>query len=235
MEVTGMHRRQAAILTADVIGYGRLVSEDEAGTHDRLQKLHKELIEPAVDAHEGRIVKPAGDGVLAEFVSAVEAVRCAVEIQRALDIPNGAFGAGPPLQLRIGVHLGGVLAEGGGLRGDGVKVAARLEGLAEPGGICITRTVLGQVKGQVDVAFEDMGEIEIEDIPQPVHVFQVLLDPNAAKRQAGVADGKPWYRQVPALILGLALFAFLVSASLWLLSVYSLPPEPETLPLPDWT
>jgi adenylate cyclase len=230
-----MHRRLAAVLTADVIGYGRLVSEDQARTLDRVRKLRKELIEPAVGAHEGRIVKPAGDGVLAEFVSAVEAVRCAVEIQRALDVPNGAFGAGPPLQLRIGVHLGGVLAEGGGLRGDGVKVATRLEGLAKPGGICITRTVLGQIKGQVDVAFEDLGEIEVEDIPQPVHVFQVLLDPNAAKRPAGVAGGRPWHRQVPALALGLAMFAFLVSASLWLITAYSLPPEPVAFPLPDRT
>ncbi|HEX9768095.1 MAG TPA: adenylate/guanylate cyclase domain-containing protein [Kiloniellales bacterium] len=235
MEISGMHRRLAAILTADVIGYSRLVSEDEAGTLDRVRKLRKELIEPAVEAHEGRIVKPVGDGLLAEFVSAVEAVRCAVEIQRALGLANGGFGAGPPLQLRIGVNLGDVFAEGGDIHGAGVDIAARMEGLAEPGGICITRTVLGQIKGRVDVAFEDLGEIEVEDIPQPVHVFRVLLDPNAAKRPSAAAVETPWHRQWPMLALAVALIAFLVSAGLWLFASQPVPPDPEVFPLPDRT
>ncbi len=142
MEISSMHHRLAAILTADVVGYSGLMSEDEAGTLDRVLRLRQELIEPAVAAHEGRIVKLMGDGLLAEFGSAVEAVSCAVEIQRALAEPARDSGA-PPLQLRIGVNLGDVLAEGGDIYGDGVNVAARLEGLADPGGICITRTVFG--------------------------------------------------------------------------------------------
>ena len=227
MEVSGMHRRLAAILTADVIGYSQLVSEDEAGTLDRLRKLRKELIEPAVDAHEGHIVKPVADGLLAEFVSAVEAVRCAVQIQRALGLANGAFGPGPPLRLRIGVNLGDVFAEGGKIR---------TEDLADPGGICITRTVLGQIKGRVDVAYEDLGEFEIANIPQPVHVFRVLLDPDAAKRTSAVAGTKPWYANWPMLALGLALFAFLVSAGLWLFAhnpvVEPVAPATMDFPLP---
>jgi class 3 adenylate cyclase len=213
VEFSGMHRRLAAILTADVVGYGGLMSEDEAGTLDRVLRLRQELIEPAVAAHEGRIVKPMGGGLLAEFVSAVEAVSCAVEIQRALAEPESDSGA-PPLQLRIGVNLGDVLDEGGDIHGDGVNIAARMEGLADPGGICITRTVLGQVRSQVDIAFEDLGEIEVKNIPQPVHVYRVLLDPNAASREALAASEKPWHRQWQALALGVAAIAFLASAGL---------------------
>jgi class 3 adenylate cyclase len=211
-----MHRRLAAILTANVVGYGRLVSEDEAGTLERIRRLRTELIEPAVADREGRIVKPLGDRLLAEFGSAVEAVRCAVEIQRALAKPDSAFGGQPACTLRLAVNLGDVFAEGGDIRGDGVNIAARLVDQAEPGGICITRTVLGQVKGRLDVAFEDLGEIDIDNIPEPVHVYRVLLDPNAARRQQPGGGGKPWFRQWPMLVLGLAVLAFLVSAGLWL-------------------
>ncbi len=237
MEVSGMHRRLAAILTADVVGYSRLMSEDEAGTLDRVRRLRQELIEPAVAAHEGRIVKLMGDGLLAEFVSVVDAVRCAVEIQRARGEPESESGAQPPLQLRIGVNLGDVLATDGDIYGDGVNIAARLEDLAEPGGICITRTVLGQVRGQVDVAFEDLGEIVVKNIPQPVHVFRVLLDPDAASREALAASEKPWYRQWQALALGVAAIAFLASAGLWLFArgpvIELASPERMAFPLPD--
>jgi len=231
-----MHRRLAAILTADVVGYSGLMSEDEAGTLDRVLRLRQELIEPSVAAHEGRIVKLMGHGLLAEFVSAVEAVSCAVEIQRALAEPESDSGA-PPLQLRIGVNLGDVLAEGGDIYGDGVNIAARMEGLADPGGICITRTVLGQVRGRADVAFEDLGEIEVKNIPQPVHVYRVLLDPNAASREALTAGEKPWYRQWQALALGVAAIAFLASAGLWLFArgpvIEPASPERMAFPLPD--
>lgn len=211
-----MHRRLAAVLTADVVGYDRLVNEDEAATLGRVRRLRQELVEPAVAAHEGRIVRPLGNRLLAEFVSAVEAVRCAAKIQRALAEPGGASGAQPPLQLRIGVNLGDVLAEGGDIRGDGVDIAEHLEQLAQPGGICIARTVLGQVRGRVDVAFEDLGRFDVENIPQPVHVFRVLLDPDAARRQASDTERTPWYRQWPMLVLVLAVLAFLFSAGLWL-------------------
>ncbi|MEE8280484.1 MAG: adenylate/guanylate cyclase domain-containing protein [Alphaproteobacteria bacterium] len=236
MEDSGMHRRLAAILTADVVGYSRLMSEDESGTLDRVRRLRQELIEPAVAAHEGHIVKFMGDGLLAEFGSAVEAVSCAVEIQRALAEPESESGA-PPLQLRIGVNLGDVFAEGGDIHGDGVNVAARMKGLADPGGICIARTVFGQVRGRDDVAFEDLGEIEVENIPQPVHVLRVLLDPNAALRGAPASGEKSWHRQWQALALGVAAIAFLASAGLWLFArgpvIDPASPERMAFPLPD--
>jgi adenylate cyclase len=229
-----MHRRLAAILSADLVGYSRLVSEDEAGTRERLRMLGRELIEPAVAAHEGRIVKPMADGLLAEFVSAVEAARCAVEIQRALATRYGAFGQGALSRLRIGVNLGHVFTEGGDMRGDGVTIAAGVMDLAEPGGICITSTVLPQVRNRIDVAFEDLGEIEIENVPQPVHVFRVLLDADAVGRQAPGAGVKPWYRQWSTLILVLAVLAFLVSAGLRLFAhnpvIEPVAPEPTDAP-----
>ena len=231
-----MHRRLAAILTADVVGYSGLMREDEAGTLERVRQLLRELIEPSVTAHEGRIVKLMGDGLLAEFVSVVEAVRCAVAIQRALAEAEEEDDA-PPLKLRIGVNLGDVIAEGGDIYGDGVNIAARMEGLADPGGICITSTVLGQVRGRLDVAFEDLGEIEVKNIPEPIHVFRVLLDPNAAARPAPVRRDKPWYRQAPALALGIAALAFLASAGLWLFAsgptIEPAAPERMAFPLPD--
>ena len=237
MEVSGMHRRLAAILTADVAGHSRLMGEDQAGTLERVRRLREELIEPEVVAYEGRIVKFTGDGLLAEFVSAVEAVSCAVKIQRAHAEPESEPGGQPPLQLSIGVNLGDVYAEGGDIYGDGVDIAARLAGLADPGGICINRTVLGQVRGRTDLAFDDLGEIEVENIPQPVHVFRVLFDPNAAARKALAVSRKPWYRQWQALALGVAAIAFLASAGLWLFArgpvIEPASPGRMAFPLPD--
>lgn len=227
-----MHRRLAAVLTAGVVGGDG--STGESASSDRLRRLRAELIEPAVAAHEGRIVEDRGSELLAEFVTAVEALRCAVEIQRTICESGSAFQAPPPPQFRMAVNLGDVFAEGGAIRGDGVAIARRIEHLARPGGICITRTVLGQVKGQVDIAFEDLGAIEVENFPEPVHVFEVLLDPDALRRQAAVPKGKAWYRQWPTLALGLAVFAFLLSAGLWLFArgpaIEPLPPPPIDAP-----
>jgi adenylate cyclase len=225
-----MHHRLAAVVSADVVGYGHLIREDEAGTRERLQRLEQELIEPAVAVHEGRIIKPIADGLLAEFISTLEALRCAVAIQRALARPDASAGRTAPLQLRVGVNLGDVHAEGGEIRGVGVDIAARMEDLVEPGGVCITSTVLAQVRGRADVAFEDLGTIEIANVPQPVHVFRVLLDPKAAAAKTTDADGKRWSRQWPAVILALAAVAFLLSAGLWLFAhnPASAPVAPET-------
>ncbi len=174
--VTEIHRRLAAILAADVVGYSRLMGQDEAGTLVAFKSHLEEVIEPRIAEHEGRVVKLMGDGVLAEFPSAVEAVHCAVEIQRAMadraaDVPEGRR-----IQLRIGINLGDIIFQDDDIFGDGVNVAARLEGLAEPGGICVSSTVHLQVKNIIDVGFEDLGDQEIEDIEYPVHAFSVLLD-----------------------------------------------------------
>ncbi len=168
-----MERRLAAILAADVVGYSRLMGEDEAGTLAALKAHREELIGPRIAARRGRIVKLIGDGILAEFASAVEAVECAVEIQKAMAERNADLPGERQLAFRIGINLGDVVVEGDDLYGDGVNIAARLEGLANPGGICIARNVFNQVKGKVDFEFEDLGAQQVKNIAEPVHVFQV--------------------------------------------------------------
>ncbi len=183
--VTEIHRRLAAILAADVVGYSRLMGEDEAGTLVALKTHLEELIEPKVAEHEGRVVKLIGDGVLAEFPSAVEAVHCAVEIQRAMADRTANVPEGRRIQFRIGISLGDLIFEGDDIHGDGVDIAARLEGLAEPGGICVSSTVHLQVKTKIDMGFEDLGDQEVEDIEYPVHAFSVLLDSEPTEAPRG--------------------------------------------------
>src|SRR5260370_18019020 len=142
-------RRLAAILAADVAGYSRLMGADEEGTHERLKALRRELLDPKIAEHHGRIVKTTGDGLLVEFASVVDAVRCAVEVQQAM--PEGDTGVAPDsrVELRIGINLGDVIVEDGDIYGDGVNIAARLEALAEPGGICISRMVPQQIRDKL--------------------------------------------------------------------------------------
>jgi adenylate cyclase len=167
-----MERRLAAILAADVVGYSRLIGEDETGTLERLKSLRKELMQPKITECKGRIVKLMGDGLLAEFPSVVEAVRCAVDIQQVMagreaDLPDERR-----IRLRIGVNLGDIIVEGSDIYGDGVNVAARLEGLAEPGGISISGKVHEEVKNKLPTAFEDLGEQEVKNIREPVRVYR---------------------------------------------------------------
>jgi adenylate cyclase len=156
-------RRLAAILVADVVGFSRLVGADETGTLARLAALRRDVTDPLIAGHGGRVFKQTGDGLLVEFASAVQAVTCARAIQ--------AKAGGGPLSLRIGIHLGDVIVQGDDLLGDGVNIAARLEGIAEPGGIALSRQVHDQVRDRLDAAFEDRGEIELKNIARPVHVF----------------------------------------------------------------
>ena len=168
-----MERRLAAILAADVVGYSRLMGEDEVGTLTALKAHREELIGPRITARRGRIVKLIGDGILAEFPSAVEAVECAAEIQEAMAERNADLPGDRQLTFRIGINLGDVVVEGDDIYGDGVNIAARLEGIAIPGGICIARNVFNQVKGKVDLEFDDLGAQQVKNIAEPVHVFQV--------------------------------------------------------------
>jgi adenylate cyclase len=172
-------RRLAAILAADVAGYSRLMGADESGTLDALKRQLSDSVHPAIAAHSGRIFKTTGDGLLAEFASAVEAVLCAVEIQRALAERSADAPAGTRLDFRIGINLGDVIADGDDVFGDGVNVAARLEPLAEPGGICVSSAVYQQVTGKVDVAFVDMGARNLKNIAEPVRVFRIDLQRGA--------------------------------------------------------
>jgi TolB-like protein/Flp pilus assembly protein TadD len=166
-------RRLAAILAADVAGYSRLMGSDEEGTHKRLQAHLRELIEPKIAEHRGRIVKNTGDGFLAEFASVVDAVRCAIEMQRRMTERNAGTSPENRIEFRVGINLGDVIAEKHDIFGDGVNVAARLEALAEPGGICVSRVVRDQVRDKLDFAFEDMGAQEVKNIARPVRVYRV--------------------------------------------------------------
>ncbi len=170
-------RRLAAILAADVVGYSRLMSEDEAGTLAALKAHRGELIDPKITEHQGRIVKTTGDGMLVEFPSVVRAVQCAVEVQKGMAERNADSPDNRKMLLRIGINVGDVIIEGEDIYGDGVNVAARLEGLAEPGGICVRRAVRNQVRDKLPFIFEDLGELEVKNIARPLRVFRVAIEP----------------------------------------------------------
>jgi adenylate cyclase len=178
-----VERRLAAILAADVAGYSRLMGADEEGTHERLKAHFRQLIDPKVRDHRGRIVKSTGDGVLAEFPSVVDAVRCAAEIQRAMVDRNADIPEDKRISFRIGVNLGDVIVEPEDIFGDGVNIAARLEALAEPGGICISRVVRDQIRDKLPYPFEDRGEQSVKNIARAVRVYG--LRPSRC-RSAGV-------------------------------------------------
>jgi adenylate cyclase len=168
----GMERRLAAILAADVVGYSRLIRADEEGTIAALKALRASLIDPLISKHNGRIVKLMGDGMLVEFASVVDAVRTAVETQAAVARHNAGLPEDKRIEFRVGINLGDVVIDGDDIHGDGVNVAARLEGIAEPGGICVSDKVYEEVRDRLDVAFEDLGEQEVKNIDRPVRVWR---------------------------------------------------------------
>ena len=176
-----MERKLAAILCADVYGYSRLMGENEEATLHTLTS-HRKLIDSAISQHHGRFVNSAGDSVLAEFPSVVEAVNCAVEIQTSLKAENANLPPERRMEFRIGVNLGDVMVEGAQIYGDGVNVAARVESLAEPGGISISGIVHEQVRDRLTLSYEDCGEQTVKNIARPVRVYRVLLDGAAAPR-----------------------------------------------------
>src|SRR5262245_60569273 len=172
----GMERRLSAILAADVVGYSALMEQDEAGTFERLRAHRIELFEPEIQKHHGRIFKLTGDGLLAEFASVFEAVECAVSLQRGLAERNSSVPNDQHVALRIGINLGEVIVEGDDRLGEGVNIAARLEQLAETGGICVSGKVAKEVEKRLDFTFEPMGEHRVKNISEPVTVFRVKLD-----------------------------------------------------------
>jgi TolB-like protein/class 3 adenylate cyclase len=175
-----IERRLAAILSADVVAYGRLMGADEEGTLARLRTHRSELIDPQFAAHNGRIVKLMGDGVLVEFASVVDAVRCAAEIQRGMVTRNASEAEDQRIILRIGINLGDIIVEGDDIHGDGVNIAARMEQLAAPGGITISGTAFDHARNKVDVGFEDLGPQAVKNIAEPVRTYRVLLEPEMA-------------------------------------------------------
>jgi adenylate cyclase len=177
-----IERQLAAILAVDVVGYSRLMGADEEGTLAALRAVRRELSDPKIKEHHGRIVKTMGDGLLVEFASVVGAVRCAVEVQRAMAERNVDVPADTRIEFRVSIHQGDIIVEDGDIFGDGVNLAARLEGLAEPGGICVSRVVRDEVRDKLDVAFDDLGDQQVKNIARPVRVFAVRLDGAAPAR-----------------------------------------------------
>src|SRR3974390_169383 len=165
-------RKLVAILVSDVVGYSRLTGADEDRTRARLRALRSDLIDPTIAVHRGRVVKRTGDGALVEFRSVVDAVRCAIEVQNAMIERNAGVPVERRIEFRIGVHLGDVVEEADGdLMGDGVNIAARLEGIAEPGAICLSEDAFRQVRARLDLAVSDLGQTQLKNIAKPIRVF----------------------------------------------------------------
>ncbi len=183
-----VERRLAAILAADVAGYSRLMGADEEGTHERLKGRLAQVVDPKIKEHRGRTVKNTGDGMLVEFPSVVDAVRCAVELQREMARRNADVPTEGRIEFRVGINLGDVILDHGDIFGDGVNIAARLEALAEPGGICVSRVVRDQVRDKLDFAFEDLGDQRVKNIARPVRVYRVR---DRAYPTAEVASPQP--------------------------------------------
>src|SRR6202045_452115 len=173
-------RRLAAILAADVAGYSRLMGADEEGTHERLKAHRRELVDPKIGEHAGRIVKTTGDGMLVEFPSVVDAVRCAAELQRAMVDRDAGMPEDRRIRFRIGINVGDVIVEDDDIFGDGVNVAARLEALSDPGGLCISRTVRDHIRDKLAYPFEDLGEESVKNIARPVRSYALRAEVIAA-------------------------------------------------------
>jgi adenylate cyclase len=202
-----MERKLTAILCADVYGYSRLMGENEEATLRTLSS-HRKLIDSLIEQHRGRFVNSAGDSVLAEFASVVNAVQCAVEIQTTLGAENANLPPERRMEFRIGVNLGDVMVDGEQIYGDGVNVAARLESLAEPGGICVSGTVCEHLGNRLALSYEDLGEQSVKNIAKPVRVYRVLLEAGAAtptRQRQGVAQ--KYVRRGIFSIAGLAIIA----------------------------
>ena len=228
------NRKMSAILSADVKGYSRLMSVDEEGTVKALNDC-REIIARCVHDHRGRVVDSPGDNMLAEFVSTVEAVKCAVKIQEDLKVRNADLPEGRRMEFRIGVNLGDVIEEEGRIYGDGVNIAARLEGLAEAGGICISGTAFDQVKSKLSLGYQFVGSQTVKNIPDPIRTYKVLLEPKHAGKVIGEDKPKKWrWAQIAALIL------IVIAGTFAILNIHLGPPRIESasvdkmaFPLPD--
>ncbi len=186
-------RKLAAILAADVVGYSRLAGADEERTLARLRALRSDLIDPTIAVHKGRIIKRTGDGALVEFRSVVDAVRCAIEVQNGMVERNAGLPEDRRIEFRIGVHLGDVVEEADGdLMGDGVNIAARLEGIAKPGTICLSEDAYRQVKGRLDFAVSDLGPTQLKNIAEPIRVYSLQVGVAAQPKPPAAPEPAPW-------------------------------------------
>ena len=216
-----MARRLAAILVADIVGFCRLMQVDEAGTLLRVRQLRTSMLAPAMRRHGGRIVKEMGDGFLVEFASAVEAVACAVDIQLEAAQRNAQSSEEQRLELRIGINIGDVIAEGDDIYGDGVNVASRLEGIADPGGICIARNVRNQVRDKLKLEFLDRGEVQVKNISRPIRVFSIGLDAVGADFYSAANTGLvvPKTPRRGLVAFGIVAFSIAAGIGIWAMVV----------------
>lgn len=215
MAKKGGTRKLAAILAADVVGYSRLMSIDEAGTLAQMTAHLDETFKPAIAEHQGHVVKTTGDGLLAEFASAVKAVECAVQIQTAMAERTKDDPDDRRVTFRIGINLGDIILQDGDIFGDGVNVAARIEALADPGGVFISQSISDQIAGKLDTPLEDLGEYEVKNIPRPIHVFRMLLDGTQPGRPiANAIKPKPQGR-IGLMVLGAMLVSGIAAVVVW--------------------
>jgi adenylate cyclase len=209
-------RRLTAILAADVAGYSRLMGADEEGTHERLKEHRRALVDPKIAEHHRRIVKTTGDGMLVEFPSVVDAVRCAVEVQRGMTERNAAVPASERIEFRIGINLGDVIADGEDIFGDGVNIAARLEAFAEPGGVCISGTVRDHIGDRLPYTYKDWGEQSVKNIARPVRVYALRSEGTADPPVSLVPVVSPRRRSaVVAAIATVASVALVIAVVAW--------------------
>lgn len=223
-------RRLAAILAADVAGYSRLMGADEEGTHERVRRHLRDLVDPKIKEHRGRIVKNTGDGMLAEFSSVIEAVRCAVELQRGMADRNMETVEDKRITFRIGINLGDVIAEEDDIYGDGVNVAARLEALAEPGGICISRVVRDQIRDKLPYPFEDKGEQSVKNIARSVRVFALRPEAVAEMPTTTVSSLAPWQPRLAHVIMATTAAIALVAAAITWWWIWPVTRSSQSLP-----
>jgi len=238
MTTQEVKRKLTAILSADVKGYSRLMGEDEKGTV-RTLNTYKEVMTGLIQHHRGRVVDAPGDNVLAEFASVVDAVECAVGIQKELKTRNTELSENRRMEFRIGVNLGDVIEDGEQILGDGVNIAARLESLSEAGGICISGTAFDQVRNKLELGYDYLGEQSVKNITLPVRVYKVLMEPEAVGKVIGEKKTKPRQWQRPTLYLVIALIVLVAAVAIWKLYIHPTPPvevaskEKMVFQLPD--
>jgi len=239
MTTQEVKRKLAAILSADVKGYSRLMGEDEKGTV-RTLNTYKEIMIGLIQHHHGRVVDAPGDNVLAEFASVVDALECAVEIQKELKTRNDELPENRKMEFRIGVNLGDVIEDGEQILGDGVNIAARLESLSDAGGVCISGTAFDQVRNKVNLGYEYLGEQPVKNIALPVRVYKILLEPEAVGRIIGEKKAKPTQWQRPVTVLVIILIIIAAAIAIWRLYLHPAHPPVEVaskekmaFPLPD--
>jgi len=220
MTTEGFQRKLTAILSADVVGYSRLMGEDEEATVQTLHK-YKQMIFGLIEHHKGRLVDSPGDNILAEFTSVVDAVRCGVQIQEDLKANNEGLPENRKMEFRIGINIGDVIQDGDRIYGDGVNVAARIESLADPGGICISRTAYDQVKSKINIDYEYLGEYEVKNIKEPVRVYRIRMEPEAAP--AIVKEKRPRLMIWQRVALAVVVIFILGAVAIWYFSFRQAP------------